>query len=204
RCVRFHPDGQLFAAADLGGDVRVYGLDGTVHAAFSHDGGVWSLEFSRDGERILTASWDKTARVHDLHGRLLRTMRGRTASLQHPTCSPDEQWIATGSTDRSVRLWRAVDPEFAVHFGQTNCVRAMAFAPDGSTLLVGSADGVVHEYGAEKRQLRAGVGTTGINRIAFSPRGTSIAVAHVDHTFTLWPNRRADPARLARPRTPAT
>src|SRR5262249_55199885 len=118
---------------------------------------------------------------------------------QHATFSPDEQWIATGSTDRSVRLWRAVDPEFAVHFGQTNCVRAMAFAPDGSTLLVGSADGVVHEYGAEKRQLRAGVGTTGINRIAFSPRCTSIAVAHVDHTFTLWPNRRADPVRIAWP-----
>jgi WD domain, G-beta repeat len=28
---------------------------------------VWSAAFSRDGSRIVTASWDKTARIWDVH-----------------------------------------------------------------------------------------------------------------------------------------
>jgi WD40 repeat protein len=37
---------------------------------------VWSAIFSPDGQRILTASWDGTARLWDLQGQSLATLQG--------------------------------------------------------------------------------------------------------------------------------
>ena len=59
---------------------------------------------------------------------------------------PDGEIFATGSQDRTVRLWDANIANLLrvrIFTGHTGGVNSVAFAPDGQTLITGSPDGTV-------------------------------------------------------------
>ena len=71
-----------------------------------HQSIVRSASFSPDGQHIVTASSDKTARVWDLHGRSLATLQGHQSAVTSASFSPDGQHIVTASSDKTARVWR--------------------------------------------------------------------------------------------------
>ena len=57
---------------------------------------------------------------------------------------PNGNYIATGSTDRSCRLWDVQTGDCVRIFqGHAGTVHALAFSPDGRMLASGAEDGVV-------------------------------------------------------------
>ena len=63
-------------------------------------------EFSPDGTRIVTGSWDKTARVWDAAtGEVLATLAGHAGVVLTPQFSPDGTRIVTASEDKTARVW---------------------------------------------------------------------------------------------------
>ena len=110
---------------------------------------------------------------------------GRKRSVQ----SPDGNTLASGSSDRTVRLW---DVNTGAHqrtlTGHTAAVFSVVFSPDGNTIASGSWDNTVRLWdvntGAHQRTL---TGHTGfVTSVAFSPDGNTIASGSWDNTVRLW------------------
>jgi WD40 repeat protein len=111
----------------------------------NHEGYVSSLVFSPEGERLASASFDKTARLWDVAtGKERAVLRGHTAKVNGVAFAPNGNRLASASRDRSVRLWdTATGLEEATYQGHIGAVTCVAFAPYGQWLASGSYDKTV-------------------------------------------------------------
>ncbi len=70
-----------------------------------HEAPITSVNFSADGEYIITASEDQTARIWSQNGWLLHTLREHTQPINSAVFSPDGEQILTSSEDHTAKIW---------------------------------------------------------------------------------------------------
>lgn len=105
--VEFSPDGRCVAIAK---GKTIYLLDARtlkVTAEFSgHASDVRMVRFASEGERLVSASSDGTARVWNADtGKPMALLTGHTGIVESAVFSPDGKMVLTTSSDRSVRIW---------------------------------------------------------------------------------------------------
>jgi WD40 repeat protein len=156
-------------------------------ASFEHQALIVDITFSPDGARILTASWDKTAKLWDAtSGKLLVTF-AHQGTVNSAAFSPDGAQILTASADRSAKLWEAVSGKLIGSFGHQDGVNSAAFSPDGTRILTASADRTAKLWDATSGKLIASFEhQANVYRGAFSPDGSRILTASKDRTAKLW------------------
>jgi hypothetical protein len=115
-----------------------------------HHRWVESAAFSPDGSRIVTASWDNTARIWDsASAKEIAVLRGHGGVVNSAAFSPDGSRIVTASDDNTARIWDAASAkEIAVLRGHEGIVRSAAFSPDGSRIVTASRDYTVRIWDA--------------------------------------------------------
>ena len=96
-----------------------------------HADAVLSLVFSRDGAKLLSGSYDGTARLWDIAAGTSKEFRGHDWWVWSVTFSPDEQRFVTGSQDGSAIVWDiATGQPSAPFLGHGGPVYSAAFAPE--------------------------------------------------------------------------
>ena len=81
-----------------------------IHTLEGHTHVVSSVAFSPDGKRILTGSYDKTAKVWDAEkGRVVLTLKGHTSVVSSVAFSPDGKRIFAWDQQGKVLAWSAID-----------------------------------------------------------------------------------------------
>ncbi|MFM6370305.1 MAG: WD40 repeat domain-containing protein, partial [Dolichospermum sp.] len=71
-------------------------------------------------------------------GELLQTFTGHSYSVNSLAYSPDGQTLASGSWDKTIKLWNARTGNLLQTLGHSYSVNSLAYSPDGQTLASGS------------------------------------------------------------------
>jgi WD40 repeat protein len=156
-----------------------------------HELDVNEVSFSPDGEYLVTASWDGTAKIIDRSGRVIRVLREPGFALHFARFSPDGRLVATGSSSGDYTRFRVTiwDWERDVVVRTISDEGSwVAFDPSGPRIATVGPSGLV-EIGDVQTGSRVVVlhgPSGGVTGIAFGPDGSRVAVPHTDGTVRLF------------------
>jgi WD40 repeat protein/energy-coupling factor transporter ATP-binding protein EcfA2 len=153
----------------------------------AHQETVYHASFDGDGARILTASWDKTAKLWDSRsGKLIMTF-AHNAAVNTAKFSSNGTRVVTASADKTAKVWDASSGRLLCLFKHEDNVIDATFSPDSGRVATASADKTVKVWDVSSGGLIATLAHQGVvNAVAFSPDGKRILTASADKTAKLW------------------
>ncbi|WP_435011616.1 WD40 repeat domain-containing protein [Tundrisphaera lichenicola] len=194
-CCRFEPLGRfLFCGLEDSTVQRFNVADGQrVSLPDGHESWVFSLAFSRDGDRTFSGGGDGRITVWETAAsepRPIQKIEAHQGWIRAMCVSPDGAYLATGGNDRAVKLWDLSNGTLVRELkGHDGHVYSVEFQPDGKTLLSGDLLGSIRQWDLATGNL---VGTFdakplhsynggqqvdfgGVRGLAITPDGKSVA-----------------------------
>ncbi|NRF71228.1 TIR domain-containing protein [Aquincola sp. S2] len=169
--------------------------------------GIGQLAFSRNGEWLAGAGaagnvllWHCLTRCE-----VPRVLTGHTSSVWRVAIDPSDTVVASGGTDRTVRLWdlqsgRALEPALSVPGAD---VYGLAFTPDGRTLVASTFDGALHFWdwrGRSGKRLDTGRRTQ-VGQLVITPNSRMLLASANDELILVDMTLRTLAGRIAVPGT---
>lgn len=165
-----------------------------------HEAWVSSATYSPDGHRVVTASWDMTARVWDARtGTEMKVLRGHSGPVVAANYSPDGSQIVTASWDATARIWDVHSgAQLLLLRGHEAEILSATYSPDGLRIVTASGDTTARIWDAHRattrRILRGHSGA--VKHASFSPDGGQIVTASSDGTVRIWDARTGSVLRV--------
>lgn len=214
--VAFDPTGKLLATGCHDGKVRLWDIEQgkSIREIDAHTkpnkSAVYRVSFSPDGKQLVSASFDQTLKLWTVaDGKLVREIakyepgkseQGHRQGVFCAAFSPDGKFLVSGSSDRSLKLWKVSDGSLVRDFENPNFARPQSpislpvqahpswiyearFINDGQTILSAGGAPRYHGYLAwwnvEDGQLNNALElpTGKIQGLAVAPNGTRLAIA---------------------------
>ena len=222
----FSPYGNVLASASADSTVKIWDIPETPvaveprHTLAAHSAPVIDLFFSPKDGQLATASMDKTVRLWKVGlpsatattgtdvtvqddqttGSRISVLTGHTATVVEAAISSDGRLVASGSLDRTVKLWRMQDglpvsPEaFATLVGHNGPVMSVKISSDARLIASGSMDHTARLWlvpdrvssPSENRHVTFSDHGGEVWSVALSPDDRLLASASHDKTIRLW------------------
>ncbi len=206
--VEFNPtDDRQFVTASDDGTVKLWDLLRLQLplTVASHSGGVRAVAYTPDGKFLAVGERNGMVKLLDMTAAgpdkpvvaMFDHMSSLTALAFNPKPKDDgELTLATGGTDKRVRIWKWKPSEGAKGGTQVKelsehrgPVYAVAFSPDGETLATGGWDSDIRLWDAKnwvERKVRLSGNEYGVWSLAFTHCCGHLASAGQDGTVRLW------------------
>ncbi len=190
--VAVSPDGKFIASANEGSAaVKVWDLPAhrEVQALTEHTAPVNYVVFSPDGETLASGSDDHTIKLWDTQTwRLKASLERHIKAVITVAFSGDGRVMASSSHDLSVILWdTATGRERTTLTNISRWPGPIALSTDGGTLIFADHN-VIKVWDVEKGKLKLELPSNepfGINTIALSPDGRTLAAGHGNGAVTM-------------------
>ncbi len=120
----------------------------------------------------------------------IKTFRGHTQGVWSVSFSPDGLTLASGGSDRYVRIWDIETGRLLRSLrGHTQDIRQVAFSPDGQTLATGSEDRTIRLWNPSSGETTRLLFTRydhAVTDMSYSPDGLMLARAGQNKDIKIW------------------
>lgn len=165
--IAFSPNGQWLAAARIDGMINLWDMNQIL-------------------TRELTMPEESAADILEP----LLTLTAHTVRVNSIAFSPDSQWLASGSSDQSIRVWQIpTGKTLRLMLGHRGEVEVVRFSPDGTILASGSSDRTLRLWEAGTGQELRVLGSFmdgALSALAISPDGQTLIGGSDDGTVRIW------------------
>lgn len=122
-------------------------------------------------------------------------LEGHTQRVTSVSISSSGQWIASGSDDRTVRIWQANGKHLhTLEIGEQ--VNDVAFSPDDQSIAVITTQGTVQRWSPQTgKQLSSFTASPQGTGLAFHPQGHQLATAGRESVIKLWDANTGQPVK---------
>jgi WD40 repeat protein len=149
----FSPDGLYLAVGRLNKTLELYEPDSKklVRGFVGHSDIVSCIAFGPEKYKMLSASWDGSARIWDITtGIMLQKFKTNTI-LHAAIFTPDGKKIITAGDDRVIRIWDVQSGKVSKTLeGHQAQITSLQITTDGKSLLSYSLDGVIKCWNLDK------------------------------------------------------
>jgi WD40 repeat protein len=193
-CVRFSPDGKMWASLNSSGDLRVFQRhDNQVifTQGFAYSAG---FEFTPDSKHILGANSQGRVFLYSIQNKTpLYVHKHTDCQVSAVAVSPDLRYVASGGSDCIIRLYDMQDgnqkESLSVHKNNITC---LAFSNDSKTLASSDSNGMMSYWDVTRSgtcdSLKNSFSWAAhqVNTLAFSPDDMIFATAGHDNRLRLF------------------
>ncbi len=127
--------------------IKAFSQEPKLMLPIGHTNYVKRVVFSADGKRVLSASYDKTAKIWDFQsGLLIASLEGHSQPVQVARFSPDDNYILTLSESDAligeglIRIWDSKTYNLICNIGLDSRINSAEFSPDSKKIITVSAD----------------------------------------------------------------
>lgn len=129
----------------------------------------------------------------NVNASLVNTIRGHSGRISTITFSPDKKSIASGSVDKTIKLWQVSMAWEIRTFGgwfsgnHSKEITCLAFSPDGKYLVSGSRDATLRLWQVKTGKQRVSVKSHngGVDSVAFNPKKRLLASCGRDNKIRI-------------------
>lgn len=204
--VKFHPSGRFLASGGDDNTTRFWNprTGDSTTTLQGHSNSIYAIAIHPNQLILASGHEDQTVRLWRLPHHLaeqydalpqqqtiepFQTLRGHQNRVLAISFSPDGKTIASGSTDRTIKLWNPESERCRLTLqGHTSWIWDLAFHPSGNEIASASYDRTVKLWDVETgnctRTLEGHLGSA--LSVAFSPNGEWLASGGYEQMLKLW------------------
>ncbi|ELT97519.1 hypothetical protein CAPTEDRAFT_227651 [Capitella teleta] len=175
--------------------LRTSNLEAPIMLLSGHEGEVFSIKFSPDGQILSSAGFDRLIFLWNVYGECenLATMKGHSGAVMDLHYSTDGSKLVSCSSDHTVALWDLEVAERMRKFkGHRSFVNSCDSARRGPHMICsGSDDGTVKYWDARKKvPLESFQSTYQVTAVSFNDTAEQIIAGGIDNEIKIFDLRK--------------